>query len=93
MGLFQGIPEGDPVSIQTAYPGEITAKETIITGVAVGNAREASEVLDLAARGVIRPHYKIEPLENLTNVSHLLLYFPTPFPFHWLISYLDTDVT
>lgn len=47
------------------------ADETIaqkIKGSAVGNQREALEVLDMAARGIVKTHYQIKKMENLTEV-------------------------
>lgn len=37
-------------------------------GVAVGDRREAIETLDLAARGIIKTHFRTEKMENLTEV-------------------------
>jgi len=63
-----GIPEGDLVAIAGAYPSVIVTLELRIVGSAVGNQKEALEVLDLAARGVVKIHYRIEKLEKLTEV-------------------------
>ncbi|CAN8097843.1 unnamed protein product [Discula destructiva] len=63
-----GIPEGDLQPIATAFPGVIIAKALKIVGIAVGNRQEAIETLDLAARGFIKTHFRIEKLENLTEI-------------------------
>lgn len=54
--------------IATAFPQIIIAKALKIVGVAVGNRQEAIETLDLAARGLIKTHFRTEKLENLTDV-------------------------
>lgn len=63
-----GIPEGEMKPIATAFPGILVAKAIKIVGVAVGNRQEAIETLDLAARGLIKTHFRKEKLENLTEV-------------------------
>ncbi|CZR68165.1 related to alcohol dehydrogenase II [Phialocephala subalpina] len=40
-----------------------------INGSSVGNQQEAIEVLGFAARGLVKAHYQIENMENLTKVS------------------------
>lgn len=54
--------------IATAFPGILIAKALKIVGVAVGNRQEAIETLDLAARGLIKTHFRTEKLDNLTEV-------------------------
>lgn len=39
-----------------------------IKGSAVGNQREALEVLDMAARGLVKTHLRVEKMEKLTEV-------------------------
>lgn len=63
-----GIPENEPVAIKAAYPGMLVAKETSIVGSAVGNRRDAIECLDLAARGIVKMHYREEKMEKLTEI-------------------------
>jgi propanol-preferring alcohol dehydrogenase len=46
----------------------LVAMEQTIKGSAVGNQREASEVLDMAARGLIKTKLRVEPIEKLTEV-------------------------
>ncbi|TVY47789.1 alcohol dehydrogenase [Lachnellula occidentalis] len=63
-----GIPEGTPVAIQSAYPAWITTQQFRIIGSAIGNRREAIEALDFAARGLVKCHYKLEQMDNLSQV-------------------------
>jgi propanol-preferring alcohol dehydrogenase len=46
----------------------MVAREWTIKGSAVGNQREALEVLDMAARGIVKTRHRIEKMENLTSV-------------------------
>ncbi|OBT70012.1 hypothetical protein VE03_00501 [Pseudogymnoascus sp. 23342-1-I1] len=63
-----GMPEGEPVAIASAVPGGLIAKQLTIVGSAVGNQREAGEVLELAARGLVETHLRVEKLDRLTEV-------------------------
>ncbi|TVY91768.1 alcohol dehydrogenase [Lachnellula willkommii] len=63
-----GIPEGDSQPIAKAYPSTMVAMEYNIKGSAVGNQREAMEVLDMAARGIVKTHLRTEKMDNLTEV-------------------------
>ncbi|OJJ65611.1 hypothetical protein ASPBRDRAFT_35810 [Aspergillus brasiliensis CBS 101740] len=63
-----GIPEGDLVPIATASPARMVFKQLSIQGSAVGNRRDALEVLDLVARGIIKPHVRTETMEKLKEV-------------------------
>ena len=63
-----GLPEGEMKPIAHAFPQIIIAKALKIVGVAVGNRKEAIETLDLAARGVIKTHFRTEKMDALTNV-------------------------
>jgi propanol-preferring alcohol dehydrogenase len=62
------MPEGSPRPIEKAFPAVLMSKQQTITGVAVGSQKEALEVLDFAARGIVRVHYRVEKMENLTQV-------------------------
>lgn len=62
-----GLPEGDMKPIAKAFPQILIAKAQKIVGVAVGDRKEAIEVLDLAARGVIKLHFRTEPMSKLTE--------------------------
>ncbi|KAK1756752.1 alcohol dehydrogenase [Echria macrotheca] len=64
-----GIPEGaGPVPIAGALPGAMIARELRILGSAVGNRKDAIETMDMAARGVIKTHFTVEPMSRLTEV-------------------------
>ena len=63
-----GVPEGTPVPIATALPQMLVGKALSIVGVAVGDRREAKECLEFAARGIVKPHFRLEKLEKLTSV-------------------------
>jgi alcohol dehydrogenase, propanol-preferring len=63
-----GIPEGGQTPIATADPFNLIVDQKSIVAVAVGNREEANEVLDFAARGVIKADVRVEPMEKLTDV-------------------------
>ena len=63
-----GVPEGDLQPIATAYPSSIILQQLKVVGSAVGNQWEALQVLDLAARGLVKTHYRTEKLDKLTEV-------------------------
>ncbi|KAI9689264.1 MAG: hypothetical protein M1820_010175 [Bogoriella megaspora] len=63
-----GIPEGDPREIQGLHPYIMIGKHLTVRGVMLGNRRDAIEMMDFAARGVVKPHYRLEKMENLSTV-------------------------
>lgn len=63
-----GIPEHDPQPIAKASPGLIVIKQLNIVGSAVGSRKEAVETLEMAARGVVKTHFRVEKMEGLTKV-------------------------
>ncbi|KAL6711333.1 hypothetical protein ACN47E_005864 [Coniothyrium glycines] len=63
-----GIPEGDVVPIQSASAGLLVGKALQIVGSAVGSRKEAIETMDFAARGIVKTHYRVDKMENLTHV-------------------------
>ncbi|CCD54850.1 similar to alcohol dehydrogenase [Botrytis cinerea T4] len=63
-----GMPEGDSQPIANSFPAAMVAQEWKIKGSAVGNQREALEVLEMAARGIIKTRIRMEKMENLTEV-------------------------
>lgn len=65
-----GVPEGDVTPIIGADPGNFIAKQMKIFGSAVGNRTEALQVLDFAARGLIKTHVVVEKLDDLNDVFH-----------------------
>lgn len=56
------------VAIAKAFPAMMVAMEHTIKGSAVGNQREAIEVLDMAARGVVKTRLRLEKMDQLSNV-------------------------
>jgi propanol-preferring alcohol dehydrogenase len=67
-----GIPEGDLVAIATAYPQLLIGKELSIMGSSVGTRKDAIEILDFAARGIVKVHVTEEKMENLTEARFTL---------------------
>lgn len=63
-----GMPEGEAVPIGGAAPGALIARQLSVVGSAVGNQREAGEVLELAARGLVETRVRVEKLDMLTEV-------------------------
>lgn len=63
-----GVPEGDPVPIAGADPGSMLVQEKRIVGSAVGNRKDAIETMNMAARGVVKTHFTVEPMSALTDV-------------------------
>ncbi|KAL8737478.1 MAG: hypothetical protein Q9181_001638 [Wetmoreana brouardii] len=49
--IVVGIPEGAPEPIAQAFPAKLIFKGATIASTAVGNRRDAIEVMDFAARG------------------------------------------
>ncbi|KAH8888016.1 alcohol dehydrogenase II [Thozetella sp. PMI_491] len=63
-----GLPEGIPENIPGSSPGALIGMEKRIVGSAVGNRKDAIDVLDLALRGVVKTQVVVEPMSNLTSV-------------------------
>lgn len=63
-----GIPEGARQPIATADPSSILEKDLIILGSSVGNRKDAIEVLDMAARGIVKTHFEVRPMSQLEQV-------------------------
>ncbi|CAG8960003.1 hypothetical protein HYFRA_00013191 [Hymenoscyphus fraxineus] len=63
-----GLPEGDAEPIATAFAGSMITMEHVIRGSALGNQREASEVLDLAVRGKVKTHVQVRKMNELAEV-------------------------
>ncbi|KFH42540.1 Alcohol dehydrogenase-like protein [Hapsidospora chrysogenum ATCC 11550] len=60
-----GMPDGDPLAIAGAIPGFMVAKQSRIVGSAVGNRREAAEMLALASRGLVTTRVTLRSMEGL----------------------------
>ena len=43
-----------------------------VVGSAVGNRLEAIETMDMAARGIVKTHFKIEKMDKLNDVFHAM---------------------
>ncbi|KAF5627651.1 alcohol dehydrogenase II [Fusarium sp. NRRL 25303] len=63
-----GMVEGDEMPIAGAKPVQMISQQLKIVGSAVGNQQHAIEVLDFAARGIIKPHVEVRKMEDLTGV-------------------------
>lgn len=63
-----GIPEGELQAIASAAPQTMVVKALTIRGVAVGDRKEAIETLEMAERGVVKTHFKLEKMDALTKV-------------------------
>lgn len=60
-----GMPETELVPIKSAAPLTLIGKLLTITSVAVGNRRDAQEVMEMAARGVVKTKVEVRPMEDL----------------------------
>lgn len=67
-----GVPEGEPQPIGGADPATMLAQELRIVGSAVGNRKDARETMAMAARGVVKTHFTVEPMSKLTDTFHAM---------------------
>lgn len=63
-----GMPEGATQGFFGAFPTLLAGSMKSIVGSAVGNRAEAVEVLQMAARGVVKTAYRTEPMEKLQGI-------------------------
>lgn len=63
-----GVPEGDPVPIAGANPAAMLSQELRIVGSAVGSRKDAIETMNMAARGVVKTQFSVEPMSALTDI-------------------------
>lgn len=63
-----GIPEGKLEPIASAVPAVLLVNEKKIVGSAVGNRKDAIETMQLAARGIVKTRFTVEPMSKLTEV-------------------------
>ncbi|KFY76492.1 hypothetical protein V499_03914 [Pseudogymnoascus sp. VKM F-103] len=63
-----GMPEGQPLPISNACPGIIAAANAHIIGSTIGSQREAIEILDFAARGIVKTRVRVEKIDKLEEV-------------------------
>ncbi|KAI4144525.1 MAG: hypothetical protein L6R39_004145 [Caloplaca ligustica] len=68
--IVVGIPEGNSDPIAGASPAKLVFKGATIASTAVGTRRDAIEVMDFAARGIVKTVARIEKMEKLTEVFH-----------------------
>ncbi len=66
------IPEGDVQPIANADPAKFIVQQLSVVGSAVGNRLEAIETMDMAARGIVKTHFKIEKMDKLNDVFHAM---------------------
>ncbi|KIW25892.1 uncharacterized protein PV07_09028 [Cladophialophora immunda] len=60
-----GIPEGPRKAITTADPGTFIERDLRIIASSVGTRKDAIDVLDMAARGIVKSHVEIRPMDQL----------------------------
>lgn len=63
-----GIPEGELKPIASAAPGPLLEAEQRIVGSSVGTRQEAIETMEMASKGVVKSHYRLAKMEELTSV-------------------------
>ncbi|KIW01724.1 uncharacterized protein PV09_06901 [Verruconis gallopava] len=63
-----GMPEGEQLQLEGAYPAAFILRGVNITYASVGTRKDALEVLDFAKRGIVKSHHQIKKLEDLTEV-------------------------
>jgi propanol-preferring alcohol dehydrogenase len=63
-----GLPEGEMKPIATAFPSIMVAKALSIVGIAVGDRKDAVETLEFAERGIVKTHYRLAKMDELTSV-------------------------
>ena len=63
-----GMPEGEAEGFVGAFPTALAGRMISVVGSAVGNRAEAMEVLQMAARGLVKTTYRTEPMEKLQSV-------------------------
>ena len=66
-----GIPEGDVQPIANADPAKLIVQQLNVVGSAVGNRIQAIETLEMAARGIVKTHIKVEKARNPINTGLL----------------------
>lgn len=54
--------------IANADPAKFIVQQLNVVGSAVGNRLEAIETMDMAARGIVKTHFKLEKMDKLNDV-------------------------
>ncbi|KAK8200250.1 alcohol dehydrogenase 2 [Phyllosticta capitalensis] len=63
-----GVPVNEPVTIASAFPQFLIKFAKKIVGVPVGNRKDADEVMEFAARGIVKSNYRVEKMDKLSDV-------------------------
>ncbi|KAK6222378.1 hypothetical protein LQW54_001078 [Pestalotiopsis sp. IQ-011] len=63
-----GVPEGPQLPIAGAKVADLVGLELTIFANKSGNRIEAKECLDIAARGLVKTHYELRPMQDLTAI-------------------------
>ncbi|ORY63858.1 alcohol dehydrogenase-like protein [Pseudomassariella vexata] len=63
-----GITEGDEVPIRTVNPNMLIKLQLTVTASSVGNRKEAIEILNLVARGVVKPRFTLHKPAELGDI-------------------------
>ncbi|KAK7432880.1 hypothetical protein QQZ08_000351 [Neonectria magnoliae] len=63
-----GLPDGPKVPLPNAFPSKFITAQLSVIGTAVGNRKEAVEVLEMASRGVVKTRVTVEEMTNLVDV-------------------------
>ena len=62
-----GVPK-EQLPIGGSSPGLLVIKQLKIVGSTVGNRKDACEIAEMAARGLVIPNVKVETMERLSSV-------------------------
>ncbi|KAH6698935.1 chaperonin 10-like protein [Leptodontidium sp. MPI-SDFR-AT-0119] len=71
-----GLPENDRTPIKGAEAFTLLNNELTIMSLKAGNRLEAKECLDIVARGLVKTHYELRPMESISDVRwffHLMV--------------------
>jgi propanol-preferring alcohol dehydrogenase len=63
-----GVPEGEVKPIAGAQVGPMINNEGTVFAVKTGNRLDAKECLDIAAAGLVKTHYQLRKMDELTQV-------------------------
>ncbi|KAF2857070.1 hypothetical protein K470DRAFT_261153 [Piedraia hortae CBS 480.64] len=63
-----GMPEGEPKAIANAFPQFLCLRAQNIVSSAVGTRKEAIEALQFAERGLVKTHFRLAKMAELTSV-------------------------
>jgi alcohol dehydrogenase, propanol-preferring len=66
------IPEGDVQPIANADPVKFIVQQLNVVGSAVGNRVEVIETMNMAARGIVKTHFKVEKTDRLNDVFYAM---------------------